>query len=208
MKMYFGHRKTIDHRWISINGLHGNRTRCPRMVGADESTELWRWMVLLGQWLWLSWLSSQFWHQWSAVQIQQLAKFILNLCLLYWTDKNKEKEVALSAIFSLKQIVPTTAAATLQYFLFNMNKQTKTSRTRRNDKFLPKKDSMREQRTHLSPVLKNGPTPASFSFIFFFSNKHENSYNKYMWKNVMSIQYMALGFEPTTFATQVSSHNH
>ena len=26
--------------------------------------------------------------------------------------------------------------------------------------------------------LKNGPTPASFSFIFVFSNKHYNSYNK------------------------------
>ena len=26
-------------------------------------------------------------------------------------------------------------------------------------------------------------------------------------KNVMSIQYMVLGFEPTTFGTQVSSHN-
>ena len=26
------------------------------------------------------------------------------------------------------------------------------------------------------------------SFIFVFSNKHYNSYNEYMWKNVMSIQ--------------------
>ena len=26
--------------------------------------------------------------------------------------------------------------------------------------------------------LKNGPTPASFSFIFVFSNKNYNSYNK------------------------------
>ena len=32
--------------------------------------------------------------------------------------------------------------------------------------------------------LKKGPTPASFSFIFVFSNKHCNSYNKQMWKNV------------------------
>ena len=27
-------------------------------------------------------------------------------------------------------------------------------------------------------------------------------------KNVMTIQYMALGFEPTTFRTRVSSNNH
>ena len=28
------------------------------------------------------------------------------------------------------------------------------------------------------------PSPASFSFIFVFSNKHYNVYNKYMWTNV------------------------
>ena len=56
--------------------------------------------------------------------------------------------------------------------------------------------------------LKNGPSPASFSFIFVFSKKHYTSYNKYLWRNVMSIQYMVPGFEPTTFGIQVSSHNH
>ena len=41
-----------------------------------------------------------------------------------------------------------------------------------------------------------------------FWNKHYNSYDKYMWKNVMTIQYTALVFEPMTFGTWVSSHNH
>ena len=55
---------------------------------------------------------------------------------------------------------------------------------------------------------KNGPTPASFLFISVFSNKQYNFYNKSMWKNVKSIQYMALGFEPMTSRTWVVSHNH
>ena len=33
--------------------------------------------------------------------------------------------------------------------------------------------------------LKNGPSSAPFSFIFLFSNKHYNSYYKYMSKNVI-----------------------
>ena len=45
-------------------------------------------------------------------------------------------------------------------------------------------------------------------FIFVFSNKHYNSYSKYMCKNVTSIQYMVPGFDPTTFGTGASSHNH
>ena len=32
---------------------------------------------------------------------------------------------------------------------------------------------------HLPSFLKNGPTPASFSCIFVFSNKHYEFYNKY-----------------------------
>ena len=71
------------------------------------------------------------------------------------------------------------------------------------------------QMGHARPLLrsivffkKNGPSSASFSFNFVFSNKHYNFYNKYMWINVMTIQYTALGFEPTTFGTRVSSHNH
>ena len=34
----------------------------------------------------------------------------------------------------------------------------------------------------LQVFLKNRPSPASFSFIFVFSNKHYNSHNQYMWK--------------------------
>ena len=67
------------------------------------------------------------------------------------------------------------------------------------------KNSWNEFKTRF---LKNRPSPASFSFIFVRSNKHYNSYNKYMWKNQMSIYSMALGFEPTTFGTHVSSQNH
>ena len=56
-------------------------------------------------------------------------------------------------------------------------------------------------------IFKNGPSPASFSFIFgLFKNKQYNFYNKSMWKNVMLIQ--APGFELTTFGTWVSSQNH
>ena len=47
-------------------------------------------------------------------------------------------------------------------------------------------------------------------FVYFrsFSNKHYNFYYKSMWKNVMSFQYPAPGFKPTTFGMWVSSHNH
>ena len=56
---------------------------------------------------------------------------------------------------------------------------------------------------------KNGPTPVSFCLFSVFSNKHHyNFYNRSMWKNVMSIQYMVPGFEPTTFGTWASSHNN
>ena len=36
--------------------------------------------------------------------------------------------------------------------------------------------------------------PSLFLYIFDFSNKNYNSYIKYMWNNVMTIQYTALGF--------------
>ena len=47
-------------------------------------------------------------------------------------------------------------------------------------------------------------------FIYFqsFSYKLYNFYNKSMWKYVMSMQYPAPGFEPTTLGMWVSSHNH
>ena len=44
-----------------------------------------------------------------------------------------------------------------------------------------------------------------FFVNFVFSNKHYNSYNKYMRKNVMTIQYTVPGFKPMTFGTRVSS---
>ena len=54
----------------------------------------------------------------------------------------------------------------------------------------------------------NGPTPASFLFIFVFLNKQYNLYNKSMWENVTSIQYTGSEFEPTTSWACVVSHNH
>ena len=50
--------------------------------------------------------------------------------------------------------------------------------------------------------LKNGPTPASFSFIFVFSNTLQILQQK------MSIKYMIQWFKLTTFGTWVSSQNH
>ena len=50
-----------------------------------------------------------------------------------------------------------------------------------------------------------------FFFVYFrsFSNKHYyNFLQQINVKNVMSIQYTALGFEPTTFGSWASSHNH
>ena len=32
----------FDYKWLSVDGVHGTRTPGDRMVGADESTELWR----------------------------------------------------------------------------------------------------------------------------------------------------------------------
>ena len=43
-----------------------------------------------------------------------------------------------------------------------------------------------------------------FGLFLVFTNKQYNFYNKSMWKNVMSIQSMAPGFEPTTSQTQVT----
>ena len=57
-------------------------------------------------------------------------------------------------------------------------------------------------------ALQKWANPALFYRLFsVFSNKHHyNFYNKYLWK--MSIQYMVLRFEPTTFGTWISSNNH
>ena len=50
--------------------------------------------------------------------------------------------------------------------------------------------------------IKIGQSPASFVFIFVFSNKHYNFYNKYRYVN-NSIQYMVQGLEHMTFSTWV-----
>ena len=54
--------------------------------------------------------------------------------------------------------------------------------------------------------VKHYVKPGLFLFIFVFSNKHYNFYNKYMWK--LSIHYKVLEFESSTFKSWVSSHNH
>ena len=53
-------------------------------------------------------------------------------------------------------------------------------------------------------VLKNGPTPASFSFIFGLFKQKIQFLQQIIVKNVqVSIQYTAPGFEPTTLQTWV-----
>ena len=42
---------------------------------------------------------------------------------------------------------------------------------------------------------KKWAIPASFSFIFVFSYKHYNFYNKYMWKNLHPVYGASAGFE-------------
>ena len=53
--------------------------------------------------------------------------------------------------------------------------------------------------------LKMGQPRPLFHLFLVFINKQYNFYYKSMWKNVMSIQYTAPGFEPTSFGTWVSS---
>ena len=47
----------------------------------------------------------------------------------------------------------------------------------------------------------NGPTPAPFRLFSVFSNKQYNILQQINVKNVISIQFTAPGFEPTTFRT-------
>ena len=54
---------------------------------------------------------------------------------------------------------------------------------------------------------KYGPTPASFSFIFDLFKQTLQIFTTNICDK-MSITYMVPGFEPTTFGTWVSSHNH
>ena len=56
--------------------------------------------------------------------------------------------------------------------------------------------------------LKNGPTPASFSFIFGLFKQTIQFLQQINVKNVMFLQYKALGFEPITSQAWVVSHNH
>ena len=64
----------------------------------------------------------------------------------------------------------------------------------------PRNKYAKQMFSHKLLFFKNGPTPASFSFIFVFPNKHYKFYNKYVCDK-MSIQYMVPGFELTTFGT-------
>ena len=50
-------------------------------------------------------------------------------------------------------------------------------------------------------ILKIGPTPASFLFIFGLFKQTIQFLQQMNVKNVMSIQYPAPGFEPMTFGT-------
>ena len=59
-----------------------------------------------------------------------------------------------------------------------------------------------------SVCFKNWAIPGLFFIYFRLFKKYYNSYNKYMCKNVITIQYTLPGFEPMTFGTWVSSHNH
>ena len=55
--------------------------------------------------------------------------------------------------------------------------------------------------TPLREIFLNGPTPASFLFIFVLFKQTIQSLQQINVKNVMSIQYTAPGFEPMTFGT-------
>ena len=55
--------------------------------------------------------------------------------------------------------------------------------------------------------LKNGPTPASFSFIFGLFKQTLQIFTKNICEK-NPIKYTVPGYKPTTFETWVSSHNH
>ena len=55
---------------------------------------------------------------------------------------------------------------------------------------------------------KNGPTPASFSFIFGLFKQASLQFLQQIYAEKMSIQYTLPGFEPSTFGTWVSSLYH
>ena len=60
----------------------------------------------------------------------------------------------------------------------------------------------------LVTFFKKWAIPGLF-FVYFwsYSNKHQYNFTRNE-REIMSIQYTAFGFEPTTFRTWVSSHNH
>ena len=58
-----------------------------------------------------------------------------------------------------------------------------------------------------SVKFKNRPTPASFLFIFGLFNQTLQIFTTNICEK-FSIQYAVPGFEPMTFGTWVSSHNH
>ena len=65
----------------------------------------------------------------------------------------------------------------------------------------------KEDNERLTLFFKNWPTPASFCLFLVFWNKHYKFFTTNICEK-MSIQYMVPGFEPMTFGTWVSSHNH
>ena len=72
--------------------------------------------------------------------------------------------------------------------------------------FLFKREIKQRQQEKYFIYLKNGPIPASF--VYFRLYKQTLQFLQQTNVKKMSIQYMALGFELTTFGIQVSSHNH
>ena len=69
--------------------------RCEQMLAKNVTHEIAQKFAkyFAGKWLWLSWQSGCFRYHWFAVQIQSLAKFLINLLTVScWVDKNKEKE--------------------------------------------------------------------------------------------------------------------
>ena len=57
-------------------------------------------------------------------------------------------------------------------------------------------------------LLKNEPTPASFRFFGLSKQASIQFVQQINVKKCQSIQYLAPGFEPTTFRTWVNTHNH
>ena len=89
---YANIQRRIDKRYVPRNKIYivmRKKQICTHTIIFVRKT-----MYTLGQQLWFSCQSGRFRHQRSIVQIQSLAKFILNIvyCQLNRKDENKEKE--------------------------------------------------------------------------------------------------------------------